>query len=465
MTASEAPLPRRKLSTRTWHNVGFPATDLGNAERFAMHWRGRVKFCFDLDAWLVWNGQRWLVDDGAEVARLAKTAVRNIYIEASDSNDDSRRGILAKWAVQSENVRRIEAMISLARYEDGMAVAVADLDCDPWLLNVENGTIDLRTGDLKPHDPTNLITKLAPVIYDPDAECPAFDAFVERIFDSEVGLINFVQRAIGYSLTGSMSEQAMFIAHGKGANGKSTLLEAVRHMLGDYATHTPAETFLAKRGSGGAAASPDLARLRGARFVSAVEADQGRRLAEALVKEITGGDPITARHLHKEFFEFKPQGKIWLATNHRPEIRGTDNGIWRRIHLVPFNVSIPKEDQDRDLAGKLKAEAPGILAWAVRGCLEWQQKGLLPPSAVTQATNDYRADSDELGDFLAARCEMDPTAQTAASTLYSTYEAWCETSGGDPINARRFGSMVAERAGVTKKRANSGNVYVGVRLV
>lgn len=465
MGITEVPLSISMRAARSDVDGSFPTTDLGNAERFAEEWRGRILHCFQLNVWLVWSGQRWLVDEGAEIGKCAKVVMRKIYCEAEAANEPEKRTRLSKWAMQSESIRRIEAMISLARHEESMSVAVADLDRDPWLLNVANGTIDLRTGELRPHDPTDRITKLAPVAYDPDAECPNFDALLERIFDRQVGLMKFVQRAIGYSLSGSMSEQAMFIAHGKGANGKSTLLDCIRHMLGDYATHTPAETFLAKRGNGGASASPDLARLRGARLVTAVEAEQGRRLAESLVKEITGGDPVTARHLHKEFFEFKPQGKLWLATNHRPEIRGNDNGIWRRIHLIPFNVAIPKDEQDKNLSEKLKAEAPGILAMAVQACLEWQRNGLQPPSAVTQATEDYRADSDELGDFLASRCLIDPTAQTAASALYDAYKAWCETNGGDAVSAKRFGSMVAERPGVAKKRTNTGNMYVGVRLV
>jgi putative DNA primase/helicase len=469
-TTTLVPLQQRKAERRanlhSRDTTGeYPLTDVGNAERFAARWQGTVKYCFRLEAWLVWNGRRWEIDAGGLIGSSAKAVMRGIGVEAVKQNDDAKRQALLQWARQSENVRRIEGMISLARNEQGMSVEVADLDRDPWLLNVENGTLDLRTGELKPHDPGNLITKIAPLTFDADAECPVFDTFLERIFDADVATISFVQRAIGYSLTGRVSEQAMFIAYGKGANGKSTLFDAVRHVLGEYATHTPAETFLSKRSGGGAAASPDLARLRGARFVTAVEADQGRRLAEALVKEITGGDPITARHLHKEYFEFKPQCKVWLATNHKPDIRGTDDGIWRRIHLLPFSVAIPKEQQDKDLMEKLRAEAPGILAWAARGCLDWQQRGLMPPSTVTQATDEYRADSDELGDFIAAKCEIDPTAQTAASALYSAYKGWCEDNGSDALSSRRFGSMVAERAEVTKKRLNSGYVYVGVRLV
>jgi putative DNA primase/helicase len=273
----------------------------------------------------------------------------------------------------------------------GYPVIPEHLDQDPWLFNVENGTIDLKTGELRPHERGALITKLAPVQYDREAECPTWWKFLMRIFNGNLALIEFLQKAVGYALTGSTREQCLFFLHGLGANGKSTLLEIIHTLLGDYAHRTSSETFLIKKSGG---IPNDVAALRGARLVGAVEVESGRRLAEVLIKEMTGGDRISARFLHAEWFDFKPEFKIFLAANHKPVIRGTDHAIWRRIHLIPFNVQIPKPEQDRDLPEKLKAELPGILNWALEGCQMWQLYGLEPPAEVQAATQDYREEMD-----------------------------------------------------------------------
>ena len=270
------------------------------------------------------------------------------------------------------------------------------LDTDPWLLNVENGTLDLRTGQLHRHRPDDLITKVAPVHYDPEAVCPTWDMFLKRIMAGDEALVHYLQKIFGYSLTGVAREQCIFLAYGGGANGKSTAITAVTSVIGAYAQHTPTETLLVKRNDG---IPNDVARLHGARLVTAAEAECHRRLAEALVKQLTGGDKIAARFLHGEWFEFTPGFKVVLAVNHKPAIQGTDHAIWRRIRLIPFTVTIPAKEQNKTLSEKLHAGNAGILRWAVDGCLAWQQDGLDPPSAVSEATAAYRDEMDTVGAF------------------------------------------------------------------
>jgi putative DNA primase/helicase len=349
-------------------------------------------------------------------------------------------------------------MIDDARALPPIPILPDALDADPWLLNVANGTIDLRTGELRAHRREDLLTRLAPVEYDPDAQAPCWAAFLERIFAGDGELIGFLRRAVGYSLTGQTGEQVFFILHGTGANGKSTLLEALGAMLGDYGAKTPTETLLIKRSAG---ISNDVARLRGARLVTAVEAEDGQRLAESLVKQLTGGDTITARFLYQEAFEFAPTFKLWLATNHKPTIRGTDYAIWRRIRLIPFAVTIPEKEQDRTLPDKLKAELPGILAWAVRGCLEWQREGLGLPEAVKAATAAYQVEQDTLAAWLDACCILSPTATARAGQLYKNYRAWAEENGERPMTGHKFGRTLTER-GFDKYKDRAGWAYVGL---
>jgi len=312
-------------------------------------------------------------------------------------------------------------MLSLAESEPGIPIAPDQFDTDPWLLNCLNGTIDLKNGELRPHNRDDLITRMVPVEYDAKATCPLFLKFLDRIMGGNQSLISFLQKILGYSLTGSTREQCLFFLYGLGANGKSTLLNIVQSLWGDYATRTSSETFLAKKPG---SIPNDVAALRGARLAIAVEVEQGRRLAEVLVKEMTGGDTISARFMRAEWFSFKPQFKILLAANHKPIIRGTDFAIWRRIRLIPFTVQIPKEEQDRDLPEKLSAELPGILNWAVAGCLQWHFGGLELPKEVDDATQDYRAEMDVLGGFIAERCIVDPGADATAAELYKSYTVW-----------------------------------------
>jgi putative DNA primase/helicase len=321
---------------------------------------------------------------------------------------------------------------------------------------VENGTIDLHTGELHPHKREDLITKLAPVEYDAEAVAPNFEAFLEQVLPSEE-LRRFVQRAIGYSLTGDVSEQVLLFMYGAGANGKSTLINAVLSMLGDYGMQAAPELLTAKQGTH----PTELADLQGARLAASVEVEDGRRLAESLVKQLTGGDRIKARFMRQDFFEFEPTHKVILAANHKPTIRGTDHAIWRRIKLIPFEVTIPKAKQDPRLFAKLRGELPGILAWAVRGCLEWQRDGLGEPEEVRKATEAYRAEMDVLAAYIDERCWLGANAEAQAKPLFDDYRSWCDANGERSESQRRFATRLAER-GLEKEKVGGVVKWYGI---
>jgi putative DNA primase/helicase len=438
---------------------GFNLTDLGNAERFVANHGEDVRYCYPWGKWLVWTGARWERDDAGKVHRLAKETVRGIYKEAAAAQDEDRRKALAKHATRSEAEAKIRAMLELVKSE--VPISPDDLDADPWLLNAPNGTVDLRTGKLRPHKREDLITKMTGAEYVLDADAPTWTAFLERVLPSKE-LRAFVQRGSGYSATGDTSEQCLFINHGSGANGKSTFQEALGETLGDYATRTPTEMLLTKRSG---SVPNDVARLKGARFVSASETEEGRRFAESLIKDLTGQDTISARFMRAEWFDFKPTHKLWLSTNHKPEIRGTDNAIWRRIRLVRWTVTIPPAEQDRKLPETLHAELPGILAWIVQGCLEWQREGLRPPDDVKRATGEYRAEMDVLAGFIAECCEVDHNLWDYAKDLYASYKRWCADAGEQPESQRKFGGQLTER-GFSRDRGGSRGAHLwrGIRL-
>ena len=436
-------------------------TDAGNAQRFAAQQADHVRYCYAWRAWLVWDGTHWRRDPGDAIARLAKETAKQIYLEAAAAGSEERRKATGQWATKSEDERRLRAMIALAQSEPGIPVTPDELDTDPHLLNVANGTLELRTGTLRAHARADLITRYIPIAYDPTADCPVWRATLERILDRRQDLIEYFQRALGYSCTGDTSEQVLFVLWGTGANGKTTILSTAVTLLGDYALSTRAETFLAKQGE---TIPNDVAQLKGRRLVIAVEAEAGQRLGESLVKQMTGQDTLNARFLHAEYFNFKPTFKIFLATNHKPAIRGGDHAIWRRIRLLPFTVTIPDAEQDRQLSDKLEAERAGILAWAVRGCLAWRREGLGLPEAVRAATEAYRADMDVLGDFLSDRCVVEPDeAQVGAGELFDAYESWCRTTGEKPLTARSFGLRLKDR-GLTPARTKQGRLWTGLRL-
>jgi putative DNA primase/helicase len=430
---------------------GTPLTDLGNAERFAGRNGASVRYLPQRGRWLVWDGRRWALDERGAVQQLAAETVRAIYREAADAPKPLRAAI-ARHAVDSEASARISAMLRLAQFQPGLPVLSDELDQDPYALNVANGTLDLRTGTLRPHRREDLHTRLAPVVFDPSASCARWQAFLDRILDRNAELGTFLQRAVGYSLTGDVSEHVLLICWGNGANGKSTLLETVQTLLGDYAKTAEASTFLEKKTD---SVRNDLAMLHGARFVSAIETEDGRRLAESFVKQVTGGDTITARFLYGEHFSFRPAFKVWLASNHKPVVRGTDEGIWRRLRLIPFTVTIPEDDRDKHFREKLCEELPGILNWALAGCLAWQREGLARARAIQEATAAYRDKMDPLSVFFEERCVLAPTVAITTRALYGAYVTWCQETEERPLSSRAFGRCLAGR-GLSPLRLGHG---------
>lgn len=430
-------------------------TDLGNARRFSRIYKDVVRYVSDRGQWVHWNGKCWesVTADGV-IMRLAKKIPENIYFEGCRKGGDVGDKLKA-FSLKSESSKSLKAMIELAKSEPELVIDGEDLDRDPFLLNVQNGTIDLRTGRLRTHDRADLITKIAPVDMpvDNQGDCPVFKRFLGDIFRNDKDLIEFMQRMLGYFLTGSTCEQKFFYFYGTGANGKSTLLIIPSWLLGPYAKTVPSEIFMASDNNGGA--TPVLAQLPGVRLVSSNEVGEGRRMDEPLVKSLTGGDIITARQLYKPPFEFLPAFKPVMAGNHKPEIRGTDTGIWRRMVLVPFNVSIPPEKQDRRLSDKLKAELPEILRWTVQGCLKWQREGLSIPAAVEAATNEYRSDMDIIGNWLNQCCVLGAEHEAQSTKLYESYREWATDNGFRAVSQRKLSNSLKERGFQSVKRSSS----------
>lgn len=431
-------------------------TDQGNAERLIEAHGADLLYCFPRKTWYVFDGVRFAPDQSGSIYQRAKETVRNIYSEAARCDDPEERKTLSRWAALSESTNRLEGMIALARSD--VPVMPRQLDTDPMLLNTLNGTIELCSGKLRPHARADLITKLAPVEYDPAATAPRWEQFLTEVMpDPEERA--YLQRASGFSITGDPSEEKLFFAHGGGQNGKTTYFNAMRRMLGDYARQAVADLLIARQGD---RHSTEIADLWGMRFVTTVETEENRRLAEVQVKLLTGGDPITARRMHQNSEEYLPTHHLWLASNHRPVIRGTDLAIWVRIHLVPFVVTIAPERRDKHLADTLKAELPGILAWAVRGCLEWQRIGLQPPQAVTGATEAYRSEQDTVGRYLAERCVLNDKLQTGASKLYADFKRWCDEQGERDITQTMFGRRLTARGIRSEGSRNVRRLGIGL---
>ena len=433
-------------------------TDIGAASRFIQHHKNSVCYS-DGMGWMVWNGTRWAQDNDA-ARKLANATATRLCVEASNIVDSDERRRFIRFAQRSSEYRGITNMLDTAKVY--LKAEAEQFDQKPFLLGCQNGTLDLATGRLRRPDPADWMTCQIPVAFDPAAECPRFMEFLDQIFAGDRELIRFVQKAIGYSLTGSNKEQCLFIAYGTGANGKSTLINLIANLMGPLAQTTPVETFLAKKF--GLGISNDLAKLRGARFVPVAEAEAGQQLAVGLIKRITGGERIAARFLYKELFEFTPQFKVWLSTNHKPRIPGDDGAIWRRIRLIPFGVTIPEAERDPNLALALLEELPGILRWAVEGCLAWQSEGLNPPEAVRAATKAYREEMDYISQFLDERVEACDGQCVTKGQMFAEFQDWCHANGCDPISKQDFGGRLKALRYEDSKTGKIGHFWKDVRL-
>lgn len=438
-------------------------TDIGNAQRFVFRHGADVRFVAANKQWFVFDGRRWAPDETREIERRIQDTAMDIQNGVALIEDADARTALRKWAQASEGYSRLKAMQACAEAIEGVTVLPSAFDADPWLLNVENGTLDLRTTKLRKHDRADMMTKVAPIVYDPDATCERWERFICEITGGRPELGAFLQRAFGYSLTGLTREQCLFLCYGAGANGKTVLLEIQRRIRGNYGAQADYATFVEQPVE---RPRPDIARLAGSRLVCAEEGREGAKLAESVVKALTGGSTITARYLYGREFEFQPTFKLWLAANHKPVIRATDMGMWRRVHLIPFDVRFEGANRDDELLSTLTSELPGILAWTVAGCKLWQQGGLAQPECVRAATAEYRADSDIVGEFLHECCAEG--GEVAAGVLYQSYRGWADENGERAMTAQMFGRRLTERGlvvGLQRVAARPVKMRRGIHLL
>lgn len=433
----------------------FRLNELGNAERIAYEYGHVIRYVSGSDHWYIWDGKRWHIDSKKQIERIANKVLREL--EKSDDEMES------KWArscgkrnIRMNSIKDLMPLVPAEREE---------FDRHKFLFNVENGIINLKDAKLQQHDREFKLSKITNVIFDEKAECPTWINFLNQIFKNDAELIDYMQRLVGYSLTGDISEQGMYFLVGGGSNGKSTFINVIKNLMGDYGAQTNSNTFIKKKSDG---ANNDIARLANARFVSAVESEEGEKLQESLVKTITGGEPILARFLRQEFFEFIPEFKVFFTTNHKPIIGGVDEGIWRRVKIIPFTLNLKPHERDKKLEEKLSLEMSGILNWALEGCLKWQQSGLKEPKVVVDATGNYKAEMDILAPFLDEMCYTDEPKNEAirieAKELYNIYDRWCSQSGERQIGNRSFYRMLETKGFGKTKGAGNKTFLTGITL-
>lgn len=440
---------------------GIALTDTGNGQLFATQHGKNVRYVPELAKWLIWRDGQWEIDTDGAINERAKETAKSMFVTAASGDSDASRMARARHASQSLNRYRLQSMIAMASTERSIVLRMDNLDADDFLLGVQNGTVDLRDGSFHESRREEYLTQRSLAYYDKDARCPVFQAFLHRVTGGDIEFQNYLQRLIGYVLTGSTAEHCFGFLYGHGANGKSTFLEVIMRLCGSYATQTQPETWMARRGDG---ASSDIARLVGKRLVVSNEVREGAQLEENLVKQMVAGDVVTARYLYQEHFEFRPKLKLLMAGNHQPIIKGDDEGIWRRVHLIPFTETIPEPERDKHLGAKLAAELSGILNWAIEGCLIWRREGLNPPSAITNATKVYRDDMDLFANWIDEECIVSPGAKGASRhQLYASYQRWCASGGIKPLSQPAFGRKLAGR-GFETAHTKAGNILIGIAL-
>jgi putative DNA primase/helicase len=440
----------------------FPMSDMENAELFAKLHQDQLRFDHTRKKWFVWHKHRWILDSDGQVHRMAREATRKLRSQAKLVDDEELRA--KKWVGKSQSRQGLESMLVLAQSEKALAIDGSCWDAEPCLLGVGNGVVDLRTGTLRNGRPEDNLSLHTEIKFDPESPCPRWTQFLEEVFYGDRALIDYIHRAVGYSLTGDTSEQSWFVLHGTGANGKSVFLDSIKATAGAYAINMPFSVLERK-------AYPsipnDLAMLKGRRMVLSSEVNEENFLDAGRVKTLTGCDPITARFLYGEFFTFVPVAKFWLAVNHLPKVLDTSHGFWRRIKVIPFSRQFAAQEIDKTLFHKLRSEALGILAWAVRGCLEWKARGLGDvPKVVAQATGCYLQESDVVGEFLDQCCITDEKASVPVAVLHQAFVEWCSESGDRfPLTQIQFGRRLDAKGFVRAKKGHLGTrSWLGIDL-
>lgn len=442
----------------------YDMNDTGNAQRLRDKYRGNIKYSYNRKKWLYWTGKCWRYDDTGEIKKLADLVVEDLKREAIECNDEKEREIKLRFATKTANSSGKCNMIEEAKHLEGIPILVNELDSYTDYINVQNGIVNLRNGELIPHDSNFMMSKICNTEYDSTGskKPKRWLKFLDEVTNGDKELQEYLQKCIGYSLTGSTKEQCAFFLYGLGNNGKSTFIETISDMLGDYSSNAQPETIMMKSNNGGGANS-DIARLKSSRLVTSEEPTEGVRLNEGLVKQLTGGGKVTCRFLFGDEFEYAPEFKIWIATNHKPVIRGTDIGIWRRIRLIPFEVNIL--NPDKQLKYKFREEMPQIMRWAVEGCIKWHQEGLEPPLCVKESTEEYKSEMDLLATFMDACFTIDYENDFTipASELYSIYTSWAQANNEYVMTSRKFFSEISKKI-PEKKRVSSGIVYGKISL-
>lgn len=441
----------------------FRMTDLGNAERLVARYRDRIRYCPPRRKWLLWDKTRWRWDESLAVERMAQRTVREIYREAADADDNLRKALIA-WAVKSEQAKVLKSMVGLAQSQEGVPVQPDELDADPWLLNADNGTISLRTGELQEHRRADLITRSTGIDYTPGLKSDLWDKVLSDAVGGDTELAQYLQRVIGYSLIGIPLERAFFFLFGPPGTAKSTFIEACHAAMGSYAHSASFETWLVQANAGGNRG--DLVRLAGARLVTSVEVRHGAKWDEALVKQVTGGDTLVAAAKYEAEVAFKPAFTLLLAANDAPAAREDDAGLWARMRRIPLTATIPESEQDPTIKHRLKerGHAEAVLSWAVFGCQEYQRVGIGQSLAVQQSTTDYRADLDHFTEFLSDCCEFGEQCSTTRLLIRNAYESWAKEVGRKSmLSAKQIAEKLRAR-NCSEKNSNNVRYWMGIGL-
>ena len=444
----------------------YDMTDTGNAHRLYDKFGSVIRYSYNRKKWLYWDGKVWRIDDSGEVKKLADIICEDIKREALLEQDEKTQADMLKWATRTASSKGKEAMVKECQHLDGVPVSPDTLDAYTDFLNCQNGIVNLRNGELIPHDSNFMMSKICVCECDQAGAKPKlWLKFLDDVTNHDKALQDYIQKCVGYSLSGSNREQCAYFLYGMGNNGKSTFLDTIADMMGGYAANVQPETIMLQKSFTGGGANSDIARLKSARFVTSEEPTEGVRLNEGLLKQLTGGSKVTCRFLYGDEFEYTPEFKIWIATNHKPVVRGTDLGIWRRIKLIPFEVNIPKEKVDKNLRYRLRKELPAILRWAIDGCIRWQKEGIQEPQRVSEAVQEYKQEMDLLAGFI-EQClviDYDCDEKIMASDLFRIYSKWAKENNEYEMSSKKFFKEISKKL-PTKGRVSAGIYFSNIRI-